>query len=233
MRLCYRCNQEKDENDFWKGCAYCIPCDKEYRRIWRQENKEKYSARRSELWKKRNPRSCKQCGNELNGTKQEYCCSHCNFIAQIIKKENGCWEWQGLKNHGGYGYFNDVSTKSRILSHRYSYKIFKGEIPDNFHVCHHCDNPKCCAPNHLFLGTDKDNMEDCKKKGRTAKGDKVARKGEQNKNSIFTDDLVRQVRKMCADGLKDREISEILGAEKYSVFSINSIRHRKSWKHIE
>jgi hypothetical protein len=232
MRFCYRCNKEKEEKEFWSGCSYCISCDKEYRKIWRQKNKEKYSTRRSELWRKNNPRYCKNCENQINGTKYQYCCSHCNFINQIIKQENGCWEWQGLKNHSKYGYFTDFETRKKIFSHRYSYKTFRGEITENFHVCHTCDNPKCCNPAHLFLGTDKDNMQDCKNKGRTAKGDKVARKGEDNKNSIFTEELVFQIRKMCSEGLKDREISNRLGSDKYSIYQINAIRHRRSWKHI-
>lgn len=89
------------------------------------------------------------------------------FVArffQNIKKpinRNNCWEWAAAKiGKGGYGIINHK------LAHRLSWEIFKGPIKDGHYVCHHCDNPPCVNPKHLFLGTRHDNMQDCVKKGR-------------------------------------------------------------------
>ena len=229
MRICPKCKKEKESSNFWKTCSYCKECQKEHWRNRMEKNKQAYSDRRKDLWFENKARKCPNCQIKFIGKKRLYCSSQCCFLYQIIKNENGCWEWQGLLNVGGYGYFTDYSIGKRCLAHRYSYKIYRGEITNNLHVCHKCDNPKCCAPDHLFLGTDKENMQDCKDKGRTAKGDKVARKGEDNKNSKFTNEIVLDIRKMCEEGYKDRQIAE---KHNCSVYQINAVRHRRSWKHI-
>jgi predicted XRE-type DNA-binding protein len=87
-----------------------------------------------------------------------------------VKKNNGCWEWMGFKMPNGYGKFGLSKTGKKILAHRYSYKIHKGEIPDDLVVMHSCDNPGCVNPDHLSLGTIQDNTDDMIKKGRNRKG---------------------------------------------------------------
>jgi hypothetical protein len=83
------------------------------------------------------------------------------FEKQFVKG-NGCWEWRGPRDHSGYGRFYGFGTSK---AHRVSYQIYKS-VPGKFLVCHHCDNPSCVNPDHLFLGTAKDNVQDCIKKGR-------------------------------------------------------------------
>lgn len=82
--------------------------------------------------------------------------------------ENGCWIWKAVKNYRGYGHISFRNYPRR--SHRVSYTVHKGEIPKGMLVLHKCDNPSCINPDHLFLGTHQDNMNDMKKKGRACSG---------------------------------------------------------------
>lgn len=82
----------------------------------------------------------------------------------LVRISDGCWEWTGALDKDGYG--RHFHRTGAFKSHRYSYEISVGPIPDELHVCHHCDNPACVRPDHLFLGTRSDNMRDCMRKGR-------------------------------------------------------------------
>lgn len=91
-----------------------------------------------------------------------------------IVEGDGCWEWKAARYSNGYGAFSwpVVDRRERALAHRASYELTYGTIPPGMLVCHHCDNPPCVRPDHLFLGTNSDNMRDASVKGRTLKGDR-------------------------------------------------------------
>jgi len=142
-----------------------------------------------------------------------------DFNSRYDIKENGCWVWSGTIMWRGYG---TVVYKQRIIrAHRLSWEIHNGKIPEGMYVCHHCDNPPCVNPDHLFLGTPQDNVADMDKKGR-----RNPRKGEELKISklnkikvidIFTSDLGR---------------SELASMYSVSLTSILNIKNGNTWKHV-
>lgn len=90
-----------------------------------------------------------------------------DFWARVVK-EDGCWRWVGAIDRGGYGRF--TVRRRAIRAHRYAWEAVNGPVPTGLCVCHHCDNPRCVRPDHLFVGTYADNNRDRDAKGRTARG---------------------------------------------------------------
>lgn len=140
---------------------------------------------------------------------------------RVTKHPKKCWEWMASKNRYGYGQIMVGGRSGRpMLSHRVSWVIHNGPIPQELGVLHRCDNPGCVRPGHLYLGTQKENMRDCRERGRMAVGDKLPQ-------AILT---ARQV-----IGIRDafRKLRESM-AKKYKVSTaaIGSIVSRTRWKHL-
>jgi hypothetical protein len=131
-----------------------------------------------------------------------------------IKKVNGCWEFVGRKNSAGYGAFTHYHLKS---AHRFSYFVFKGEIPKGMFVCHRCDNPSCVNPKHLWLGTHKDNYKDMILKKRNRNG---SLSGEKNKNSKLSKNDVDEIRKSYKEGLSTKLLASMFGCSQPNIHYI-------------
>lgn len=129
-----------------------------------------------------------------------------------VNDETGCWEIQGYLDKDGYG---EVSGRR---AHRVAYELFIGEIPQGLLVCHKCDNRRCCNPDHLFLGTQKENVADMIRKGR-----KDPRYGERNTQNKLTEQEVLEI-------YYSTEVQRIV-ALKYGIdqSTVSNIKTGKLW----
>jgi hypothetical protein len=121
---------------------------------------------------------CEKCKKSFSAKsyqvrrKQRFCSPECRYgtaeerFFSKIKKDSktGCWIWIGSRVSNRYG--GMIVNFKHMLAHRYSYELHNGKIKNDLYVCHKCDNGFCVNPDHLFLGTQKDNMDDMIKKGR-------------------------------------------------------------------
>lgn len=141
-----------------------------------------------------------------------------------VEKTDGCWLWRGTISTFGYGVTG--WRGERWSAHRLAWTLTNGPIPDGKHVCHHCDNPPCARPDHLFLGEAVDNMRDMWAKGR-GKGGFV--KGEQVGTAKLTDDKVREIRARWDAGEAIRAIARDTGMSRRM---IGFVVHREFWRHV-
>jgi hypothetical protein len=149
-----------------------------------------------------------------------------------------CWEWTGSRKQlDGYGrvFICDGGSHYGTLAHRMSYEMMVGEIPCGMLVCHHCDNPVCVRPSHLFAGTAKDNAQDCIKKGRFHfhfhKGDTIIRVGTKNGRAKLTDKDVLEIRRLSRLNGKE-SVSELARRYRVQRSAIRAVIHGDTWKHL-
>lgn len=154
------------------------------------------------------------------------------------QRGDGCWLWLGAKLKSGYGVIADGGKQT--TAHRVAWELASGmRIPPGKYACHKCDNPSCVRPDHLFVGTPSDNMQDCVRKGRDnpaakahwgdsnpARRNPAIRQGIKNSQAKLTEDQVREIR-----GSTERNG---LLAVRYGVSksAVKMIRTRRSWKSL-
>lgn len=131
-----------------------------------------------------------------------------------------CWEWTGAKvRPNGHGILKFGNKK--WLAHRLSYSIHKGKIPDGLFICHKCDNPPCVNPYHLYAGTNQDNMNDKKARGRSG-----SLKKERHGRAKLTQVQVDEIRLQYKKGIRQYVLAKAYGI---SGNQINLIVHMKAW----
>jgi hypothetical protein len=141
-----------------------------------------------------------------------------------VKKTDDCWVWTGKPDKDGYGVFYIPNRKPRSKkSHRMSWELVNGP-PGDMHVLHHCDNPPCIRPDHLWLGTDADNAADRARKKRGAPQD-----GSNNHATNLVEDDIRTIRNRYASGELQKTIAADYGLTQTG---ISQIVLRKVWKHV-
>ena len=143
-----------------------------------------------------------------------------------VERTDNCWEWVGARNLSGYGHL--WIAGGNISAHRISWLLHYGSIPSGMLICHHCDNPGCVNPQHLFLGTQKENLADRERKGRTPKGDRSSRRlhldryptGERHYKAKFSIDEVLSIKQAVANGSCQRKLARQYEVHKDTIWRV-------------
>lgn len=137
-----------------------------------------------------------------------------------------CWDWTRARSSRRYGSLT-VTANGRpwaLKAHRVAYEIFVGSIPSGMHVLHRCDNPPCCNPAHLFVGSHLDNMEDMARKGRVVCGRKT-----KHHNVKLTEKDVREIRSIAKYHGINRDLARRFGVSDQQIYTIRS---GKQWRDL-
>lgn len=161
-------------------------------------------------------------------------------LAASVERGPKCWLWTGGLSSNGYGKLSDDNGRT-VGAHRLSYEIARGPIPEGLFVLHKCDVRNCVRPSHLFLGTQKQNMEDKVFKGREARGERhgsktrpktrpeTTQKGSRNPASKLTEAEVKAIRSYASSGARQTSIAAMFGITQALV---SLIVRREAWKHV-
>jgi hypothetical protein len=150
------------------------------------------------------------------------------FWAKVARTQEGCWVWQGTTSRNGYGLWTTGVRPSRrtVQAHRLSWVIVNGPIPEGMCVCHSCDVPPCVNPEHLWLGTARENARDKVAKGRMRRGDS---RGERNGHARLTEEDVRAIRARVAGGETQTALAVEYGVH---LITVSQAVRRLTWKHV-
>jgi hypothetical protein len=144
------------------------------------------------------------------------------FWDKVSRDDDGCFRWTREKNLKGYGRF--LWKGQRYAAHRFVYAITRMSDPGELLVLHHCDNPGCVNPEHLFLGTARDNTIDMCRKGRHADF-----RGEASPSRVLTNEKVVAIRLACGHRKTQTAIAKEFGVH---TATVSSIVRRETWRHI-
>lgn len=143
---------------------------------------------------------------------------------RLVTSPSGCWEWTGSRNENGYGQIS-LGPGPIVKAHRAAWMVYRGPIPDGIQVLHHCDNPPCCNPDHLYLGTPADNSRDRISRGRHRS---APLKGSAHPLAKLTEADVRHIRDLGRPyGL--HALARLYGINRTT---ITAIVDRRKWKHV-
>lgn len=147
---------------------------------------------------------------------------------QKLDRQGSCWLWNGSRNADGYGRLKQQAKWVR--AHRFAYRLVHGPLPDGLLVCHRCDVRNCCNPDHLFLGTSRDNNRDMIEKGRARfQGAVGLNRGEANARAKLSAADVVAIRAAHSAGEGISALARRYGLHKSGIFMIV---HRRAWKHV-
>jgi hypothetical protein len=137
-----------------------------------------------------------------------------------------CWPWLASRRMNGYGQIH--FQRKGLLAHRVAWTLTNGPIPDGLCVCHRCDNPACCRPDHLFLATNADNSADMVAKRRQNTTEPFNRaRGERSGRAKLSDPEVADLRRLYAEGVGPKILSERFGISRTHVHRIVSHEYRQ------
>jgi hypothetical protein len=229
-RKCERCGSEYIPDPRGKGKF----CSRECWHAYQREN--------------RSMAKCERCGAEFYARpatiligKGKYCSKACSVPAlaqaktrtiaerfwEKVRKGDGCWEWIAGTDPNGYGRLSVKMPDGRYipyLAHRMAWEIENGPIPEGLGVLHSCDNPPCCRIEHLFLGDQGDNMQDCAAKDRTTRGERSA-------SAKVTESQVREMRRRFeAGGITMAALGREFGLNPRTACDIIG---KRRWAHVD
>lgn len=150
----------------------------------------------------------------------------------VCRLDTGCWEWTGSRHPSGYGKIGAGGrARKNLLAHRASWELHNGPIPEGMFVCHRCDNRKCVNPDHLFLGTHQDNMDDKVAKGRHPRGSSSSSAKLQEPQVMAIKEMLLRHPPRRGNGSNgiQRFLAEWFGVGKQA---IGDIHRNRNWAHL-
>lgn len=159
--------------------------------------------------------------------------AHQNYREIMVKRlaaglvsalNDECWVWTKSRVTDGYG--NVMMNRRHTSAHRIAFQLGKGDIPAGLFVCHSCDNPPCINPAHLHIGTNADNLRECRDRGRHKSH---IMPGEANPIAKLDNTAVNEIRELLRMGLSHRKIAALFGICPQNV---SKIKNGERWAHL-
>jgi hypothetical protein len=138
-----------------------------------------------------------------------------------IGSDDECWPWLAYRNWDGYGRFR--IGEGNVLAHRHAFELTRSAVPDGLRVLHDCDNPCCCNPAHLHLGTIAENNAERNARGREARG-------ERNGRARLTEADVRAIRARLAHGHSHTSVADAFGVHSKTIYQL---AYGLTWRHVQ